>query len=207
MCSRRRRAELGLGGPLALAQLHEGRHLLAPALVRRAHDHGVVDRGVVLERLLDLLGEDLLAAGVDGDRVAAEQAQLAVRVDAGAVARHRVAHAVHHREGLRGLLGVLVVAERHGAACAPASRCSAEPGSRTPVRSSFSTRLPGLHARSRRWCGSLSFVENCVACAPLSEEPRASRMRRSGSSSRNSCLSAAVRIAPPEVSSASDERS
>ena len=57
----------------ALAQLDERRHLLAPALVRRADHHRVVHVGVMLERVLDLLGEDLLAAGVDRDRVAAEQ--------------------------------------------------------------------------------------------------------------------------------------
>ena len=112
----RRLAELGFGGPLALAQLDQRRHLLAPAVVRRAHHHGVVHRRVMLEGVLDLLGEDLLSARVDRDRVAPEQAQQALLVEAGAVARDRVAHAVHHRERLRGLRLVLVVAERHGAA-------------------------------------------------------------------------------------------
>src|SRR4029453_3389943 len=50
---------------------------------------------------------------VDRDRVAPEQLERAVRLDASAIARDRVALATDGREGLRGLLGVLEVAERN----------------------------------------------------------------------------------------------
>ena len=82
---------------------------------RPARAHHVVHVGVVGDGLLDLLGEDLLAAGVDGDRVAAVQLDDAVGGEAGPVAGHGVAGAVDHREGARRLLGVAEVAERHPA--------------------------------------------------------------------------------------------
>ena len=81
-----------------------------------AGDHAVVHRRVRLHRGLDLLGEDLLAAGVDGDRVAAVQLDDAVGAQAGPVARHRVAHAVDDRVRAGRLGGVAEVAEREAAA-------------------------------------------------------------------------------------------
>ena len=68
------------------------------------------------DRRLDLLGEDLLAAGVDRDRVAAEQFDRAVREVARPVAGHRVPHPVDDRERARGLGRVALVAERDVAA-------------------------------------------------------------------------------------------
>ena len=56
----------------------DGDDLLAPALAGPADDHGVGHRRVRGEGLLDLLGEHLLAAGVDRDRVAAQQVERAV---------------------------------------------------------------------------------------------------------------------------------
>src|SRR5690606_6235638 len=93
-------------------ELDERDDLLPPPLARSPHHDHVVHRGVAGDGRLHLLGEDLLATGVDRDRVAAEQLDLAARQVAGPVARHRVAHAVDHREGPGGLGGVLVVAER-----------------------------------------------------------------------------------------------
>ena len=81
-----------------------------------AHDDGVAHAGVRLERLFDLLGEDLLAARVDGGRAASEQVDRAVGVDLGEVARDGVAHAVDHLERAFGLVGVLVIPERVAAA-------------------------------------------------------------------------------------------
>ena len=69
--------------------------------------------GVGLQRALDLLGEDLLAAGVHAGVAAAEQRHRAVGLDPGEVAGHRVPLAVHLGEHRRGLDRVLVVAERH----------------------------------------------------------------------------------------------
>ena len=63
----------------------------------------------------NLLGENLLAAGVDHLRAAAQEAQGAVGVDGGEVAGHRPAPALERREGLGRLLRVLVVAERQEA--------------------------------------------------------------------------------------------
>ena len=47
---------------------HDGDHPLAPAVVGHAHHQHVEHGGVALEHALDLLGEDLLAAGVDRSR-------------------------------------------------------------------------------------------------------------------------------------------
>ena len=63
-------------------------------------------------------GEDLLAAGVDGERAATVQHDAAVGIDAGEVARHRPAITVDLHEGRGGLLGIVVVPERQ----TPASR-------------------------------------------------------------------------------------
>ncbi len=75
------------------------------------HDD-VVDGGVRGDGALDLLDEDLLAAGVDGDPVAAEQLDPAVVEQVGPVAGDRPAHAVDDRERARGLVRVAEVAQR-----------------------------------------------------------------------------------------------
>ena len=104
---------LDVGEPALVAQLHHGGDPLAPALVLHADDRGVVDGRVGLHRGLDLLGVDLLAAGVDGDRAPAEQGDRAVLLDGGEVAGDGVAGAVGAGdEGLGRLDLVLVVAER-----------------------------------------------------------------------------------------------
>ena len=77
-----------------------------------------VSRGTPsLEALfLHLFGEHLLATGVDARRAAAEQRDRAVVLDPGIVAGDRVPAPGDRSEGGRGLLGILVVAERHDAA-------------------------------------------------------------------------------------------
>ena len=78
----------------AVAALDEGGDLLAPALVVGADDGGVEDVVVAQQDGLDLLGVDLLAAGVDADRAAAEHGDRAVVLAAGEVAGDRPALAV-----------------------------------------------------------------------------------------------------------------
>ena len=85
---------------------------LAELLVGDADRHRVDDRVVGLQHLLDLLGEHLLAAGVDAHRAAAEQGERAVRLDHGVVAGHGVPLALELDEGGRRLRLVLVVAHR-----------------------------------------------------------------------------------------------
>ena len=97
-------------------ELHHRGDGLAELLVGDADGHRVGDGVVGLQHLLDLLGEHLLAAGVDAHRAAPEQRERAVGLDGGVVAGHRVALALEHDEG-GGRLGlVLVVADRLPAA-------------------------------------------------------------------------------------------
>src|SRR5712671_3534118 len=96
----------------ALPELHDRRDALAPARVGHTDHRAVEYGGVRLDRGLDLFGEDLLAAGVDRHRAAAEERDASVGLDHGVVARHRVAHAVVDDERLGRLLRVLVVLER-----------------------------------------------------------------------------------------------
>ena len=77
-----------------VARLDERGHPLAEPLVGHADDERVEDVRVGLERALDLLGEHLLAAGVDARVAAAEQRDRAVLLEPGEVAGHDVAHAV-----------------------------------------------------------------------------------------------------------------
>ena len=118
---------------------------LAPALVGGAHHDGVEHVGVGLEHRLDLFGEDLLAAGVDAHRAAAQQGDAPVVLDGGEVAGHRVAPAVGgHHEGGRRLGLVLVVAD--GDVAAPGhpadhARSPARPGCRSS--SSTTVSSPG----------------------------------------------------------------
>jgi len=63
-----------------------GDDLLTPALARPGRHQAVVHAGVGLQRGLDLLGEHLLAAGVDRHRVAAVQLDRPVGTEAGPVA-------------------------------------------------------------------------------------------------------------------------
>src|SRR4030095_7592245 len=75
------------GRPAAFARLDDGRDALPPALVGEADPYGVEHVGVALQRLLHLLGVDLLPARVDADAAAAEQRDGAVRLHLREVAR------------------------------------------------------------------------------------------------------------------------
>lgn len=85
-------------------------------LVGEPDDERGVDRGVGLERLLHLLGGDLLARRVDADAAAPEEREAPVRLHRAPVAPDDVAAAVDGAERASRLLRVLVVAERDGAA-------------------------------------------------------------------------------------------
>ena len=65
-------------GDDAVARLDDRHHDLAPPLVGHAEHARVAHGRVRLQRLFDLLGEDLLAGGVDALRAAAEQQDRAV---------------------------------------------------------------------------------------------------------------------------------
>ena len=124
---------------------HDRDDLVAPTLARPAGDDTVVDRRVGLERRLDLLGEDLLAAGVDRDRVAAVQFDdAAARSSRARSPGHRVADAVDDRIracGLRpGRRGSRVRVGRSFAS----QPISSSPGASTRSRSADSTTLPGV---------------------------------------------------------------
>src|SRR5882724_10426389 len=54
-------------------ELHQRRDVLPPACVRYADDRAVEHGGMRLDRGLDLLGEDLLAARIDRHRAAAKE--------------------------------------------------------------------------------------------------------------------------------------
>ena len=94
-----------------LARRHDRRHPLAEAVVRQADHQRVEHVGVSLQGRLDLLGEDLLAPGVDAHRSAAEQGDGPVGFDGRHVAEERPALAVDVDERLGRLGRVLVVLE------------------------------------------------------------------------------------------------
>src|SRR5207253_6979174 len=79
-------------------------------------DESVFHRGMALDDALHLLGIDLLAARVDAGGVTPEEEHPAVLGPARAVAADAVAHAVDHREGPAGALGVAEVPEGQVAA-------------------------------------------------------------------------------------------
>ena len=159
--------------------LHDRGHPLAPALVGHADDDGVEHRGVGLQRGLDLLGVDLLAAGVDRHRAAAEHGDRAVGLDRGHVAGHRPAHAVDDRERGRRLLGVLVVAERMWPR--RASRPTTPDPGATGRRSSSSTVVSSFTAK-RGWRAGAAGVATIWPWPPVSDAPKPSTTSVDGSS-------------------------
>ena len=91
---------------------HRG-HPLAVLLVGHGHHQGVGDRRMCVQGGLDLLGVHLLATGVDALRTAAQEDDAAVGLDGSHVTEDGDPTTVGQcREGLGGLLLVLVVAER-----------------------------------------------------------------------------------------------
>ncbi len=108
---------------VALPRLDQGRDSLPEALVGKSDHQGIEDVLVRLQRALDLLRVDLLAAGVDARVAATQERERAVGLNPGEVAWHRVPGTVHLREQGRGLDRVLEVTERDVAA----ARESADP--------------------------------------------------------------------------------
>jgi hypothetical protein len=107
--------EVGRGHEVG-AKLHHGGHLGAPGLARSTDHDGVEHGRMALQGLLDLLGEDLLATGIDRHRAPTVNGDRPVGQDLGHIARDRVAHPVDDRENDLGLRLVLVTAERDVAA-------------------------------------------------------------------------------------------
>src|SRR6185295_4511861 len=99
---------------VTVARLYQRDDHLAPAVVGYSDHHAVVYVVVRPERELHLFGIHLLATGVDTRRAPAEQANRSVGVDGRVVARDRVSPFADRAERRRGLLGILVVAERDG---------------------------------------------------------------------------------------------
>ena len=98
-----------------VCQLNNRDDLIPPPRAGPARHHHVVDGGMLGDRSLDLFGEDLLAAGIDGDRIAAQQLDLAVGVPAGPVAGHGVPDPFDDRERPRRLFRITQVAQRYQA--------------------------------------------------------------------------------------------
>src|SRR6185436_12917253 len=65
--------EFAIGRSRPVDQLHYRHDLTAPPMRGSSDDDDVVDVGVGCNGALDFFDEDLLTAGVDGDRVATEE--------------------------------------------------------------------------------------------------------------------------------------
>ena len=100
----------------AVGGLDDAADRLAEPRVGKPDHHRVAHARMGLERLLDLLGEHLLAARVDAHRAATEQVDRAVGVDGGEVAGHAPSAAFEVSERLHRLHLVLVVADGQEAA-------------------------------------------------------------------------------------------
>src|SRR4029453_18321120 len=105
------RARFGLGQRGTRVERDDRGAPRPPALVRDADDHGVAYRGVGEQNLLDLLGEDLLAAGVDDPAAAAVEDHGATGLEARHVAGHHPAPSAELPQGPGGGLGGPLVAD------------------------------------------------------------------------------------------------
>ena len=162
------------------------------SLGRPGHDH-VGHGGMARDGPLDLLGEDLLAARVDRDRVTAEQQDLAVGQVPGPVAGDGVADPVDDGKGARRLLGVAQVAQRHRTPTAPASRRPRAPAGSTRVSAGVDHHRVGTGDEGAR----RGPRRDPLIWAPVSEEPTASEMYRLGRRARASSRTAGLSGAPP----------
>ncbi len=185
--------------------LHDRDDLVAPAFARSAGDHAVVDAGMRLDRRLDLLGEDLLAAGVDRHRVAAVQLDDAVLEKPSTIARAR-----------------RIARRRRPGTCAPSWRrrrgSRARGGPSWPASRSRDrpARAPGRGRPTARRCpGVISNVpvvapppvDTCDTWPPASDEPSPSTIISVGRWARNSSFRLADSGAPPDSRTVSDDRS
>src|ERR1700753_2322250 len=90
--------QLVVRGIPSVAELHDRDHLVAPTFRWAPGHDDVVHVRMLGHRGLHFLGEDLLATGVDGDGVAPEQLDAAVREEAGPISGYRPTHVVDGRE-------------------------------------------------------------------------------------------------------------
>ena len=209
-CSGRCAARPRPAGPtsstaVTVADAHDGDDLVAPPLARATGDHAVVHAGMALDRRLDLLGEDLLAAGVDRHRVAPVQLDHPVGAQPRPVAGHGVAHAVDHGIRACGLVGIAQVAERQTAALG-------QPAELVRRRA----RARGRGRPTARGCpgmiGNVPVVapapaDTCDSCPPASLEPSPSTIISVGRWARNSSFRCADSGAPPDSSTVRLDRS
>ncbi len=112
------------------------------------------------DRFLDLFDEDLLAAAVDDQRVAAEQDDGAVGSEGAAVARHREAAPVDDGKRLLSALRIVQVAEWDAA------------GAYDPAGVAVS-RLEEARAVGRQHRGARRRLELLRLRAPLVDAPKA----------------------------------
>ena len=96
----------------AVAELDERDDLFTEPVARPSDDEGVEHVGMPADRFLDFFDEDLLAAAVDDERVASEQADRAVGRERRPIAGYREPAPVDDRERLLGAFAVVEVAER-----------------------------------------------------------------------------------------------
>src|ERR1700744_2788381 len=68
-----------------IAQFDQSDEFITPAITGAAHHQRIGDRGMCAQYFLDLLDENLLAAGIDDQRIAAVQPQCAVLLETGTV--------------------------------------------------------------------------------------------------------------------------
>ena len=131
----------------AVDQLDKRDDFVAPPGAGPTRHHDVVDRGMLGDRRLDLFGEDLLAAGIDGDRIAAQQFDLAVGIPASPVPRNGMPDPIDDRERARRLRPDRRGTPVGSGPAGPASRSRRRPGDRIRVMSSLTTTAPGFGAK------------------------------------------------------------
>ena len=187
------------------AELHDGHDFGTPFLRRATGDGAVVHIGVMPEGLFDFFGEDLLAARVDRDRVAAVQLDDVVDGETGAVTWYRVTHAVDDRECLGRLLGVAEITKRNPAHLGePADFFMAglehrgHLGDRRSPTPGPGVNVPVVDARAGG---------HVLIWVPVSDEPTASMIILPGNAASRRSLIVEFSGAPPEMMANSDDRS
>jgi hypothetical protein len=94
-------------------ELDNSHHLLPPPLAWASGDDDIGDAAMRHDGGFDLLGENLLATGIDRHRITAQHLYRPVFEQPCAIARHRVPHAVNDRKGAHRLLRVAEVPKRN----------------------------------------------------------------------------------------------
>src|SRR5687767_615307 len=96
----------------SVPQRHQRDELFTPPLAGPPHHQSVSDGRMRAQYLFDLLNEHLLASRVDHERVAAEQPQRAVLLDAGPVPRYHDPPTHNLGKSPAGGTGIVEVAQR-----------------------------------------------------------------------------------------------